>query len=333
MSATNNPFFSIIVPAYNVAEFLPQCIDSVLSQDFQDFELILVDDGSTDKTGEICDQYAKNPPQPFIISQNGKKVNKKSPQTTKIKVIHQKNTGLSSARNSGVKQASGQYLIFLDGDDYLEPNSLGNIAKNLQDQPDLLRYQAQDVDENGKIIPHPETGFSTMPGIRAFPRLVSYHYTENAWLYAYRREFFVGNNFQYAPGCTAEDFGLTPLIIASAQTVKSIPNICYDYRQRAGSIMHGATQISKRISDVAKQLQTNLPKIAKIPSTEPILHFLVVSFLTDAARLDYLDFLQFYQEAKRAGMFQYIHPSSLKSLPRSLTLKYSPKIFYHLYHH
>lgn len=328
---TTFPFFSIIVPAYNVAEFLPQCIESVISQDFQDFEIILVDDGSTDETGKICDNYAKKLPYSSIISQKTKKVNGKV-KTPYIKVIHQANAGLSEARNSGVAQASGQYLIFLDGDDFLEPDSLGKIATNLQDQPDLLRFQVQDVFGDGKIVPHPESGFSTMPGVQAFLRLASYYYTENAWCYAYRSKFFKSHNFRYAKGRLSEDFGLTPLVIASAHSVKSISDICYNYRQRVGSIMHNPAKEARRISDSLAQLEALQPKLSVIPGSEPILRYLVVSLASAATKLSYSEFQKIYQQLKHNHLLIYARPNSLKSIPRTLTLRLSPQLFYRIYH-
>lgn len=313
MPQGNKPLFSIIVPIYNVEEYLPQCIESVLKQNLQDYELILIDDGSTDSSSKICEQYSK--------------------KYSSIKLIHQSNAGLSAARNTGVAAASGEYLIFLDGDDYLEPSALEAISNALEPGLDLLRYQAQEVFDDNRVIRHEETGFATTTGIKAFPKLAHYHYTENAWLYAYRREFFAKNQFQYAKGCIAEDFGLTPVIIAHADTTKAIPNICYNYRQRDGSIMHDTTKISRRIRDIEQQFQTAIPNIAAVPHSEPILHYLIVSFLTDATTLSRSDFLGIYQSAKKSGMLRYIHPSSLRAIPRALLLRYFPSIFYLVYRH
>ena len=92
---------SIVVPVYNVEQYLHQCIDSILHQTFQDFELILVDDGSPDDCPKICDEYAKN--------------------DSRIKVIHKTNGGLSSARNAGLQIARGEYISFIDSDDFLDP--------------------------------------------------------------------------------------------------------------------------------------------------------------------------------------------------------------------
>lgn len=368
MPCTNSPFFSIIVPAYNVEKYLPESVNSVLSQFCLDFELILVDDGSTDRTGEICDRYLlefsdehqksrdehnKNQPHTSIVSQNMKKVNSKiaSPQ---LKVIHQPNSGLSAARNTGVAVASGEYLLFLDGDDYLEPNALATIKRALdvekgitEDSPtarlessclpasaiDLLRFQAQEVFADGKIISYPETGFAATSGAQAFRKMLKYHYLENAWLYAYRRAFFVRYQFRYMEGCLAEDFGLTPLIIACAKKVKAIPDICYSYRQRSGSLMHGAAPVLRRTEDIANQLSKILPELAEIPGAAPVRHFLVASFLTSAAALSRADFLHFYHEAKQAGWLHYIHPGSLRAFPRAFLLRHFPSIFYRAYGH
>lgn len=340
---TKPPRFSIIVPAYNVENYISECIDSVLAQDFQDYELILIDDGSTDRTSKICDQYQnlgnKNPnrhpqslPHTSTISQNNKKVKPKITRPA-VKVLHQPNSGLSAARNAGVAIAGGEYLIFLDGDDYLTSSALSTIQCALQPELDLLRYQAQEVFPDGNIIRHSEAGFAALPPSQAFPKLSHYHYIENAWLYAYRRAFFVEHHFQYAVGRLAEDFGLTPLIIAQAKTIKSIPDICYNYRQRAGSIMHDSKKLSRRTDDMFKQLQTILPKLATIPHAKPISHYLVVSFLSGAVALDRTEFLKIYQAAKQSGMLSFVRPSSLKALPRSLALKYFPGLFYRLYHH
>ena len=93
-----NPKVSILVPIYNVEKYLPRCIESVLSQDFRDYELILVDDGSPDQCPQICDEYAK--------------------KDSRIKVVHKQNGGLVSARLAGFMEARGEYLVFLDSDDY-----------------------------------------------------------------------------------------------------------------------------------------------------------------------------------------------------------------------
>ena len=126
---------SILVPIYNVEKYLSRCIESVLSQDFTDYELILVDDGSPDKSGYICDEYAKKYPD-------------------RIKVIHKKNGGLISARYCGVKEATGNYYIFLDSDDTLKPQAISTLYEYIKSGGyDIVRGMAVKVDMNGKEYP------------------------------------------------------------------------------------------------------------------------------------------------------------------------------------
>lgn len=115
--------FSVIIPVYNIEKYLDECVHSVLAQDFQDYEIILVNDGSTDNSGKKCDVYAE--------------------KYSQIKVIHKENGGLSDARNFGIKEASGDYLIFLDSDDFWDgKNRLSEISSIIenQNQPDIVFY-------------------------------------------------------------------------------------------------------------------------------------------------------------------------------------------------
>ena len=116
---------SIIVPIYKVEEYLPRCIESILNQTYQDFELILVDDGSPDLSGDICDVYAETDP--------------------RIKVIHQENSGISDARNEGLSRAKGEYISFIDSDDWVHPEFLQQLLYTIE------KYDA-DIAECGKIL-------------------------------------------------------------------------------------------------------------------------------------------------------------------------------------
>lgn len=120
--------YSIIVPVYNVEKYIHRCIDSILNQTFQDFELILIDDGSPDNSGEICDEYAK--------------------KDTRIKVIHQKNAGVSSARNKGIEIAKGEYLVFVDSDDEVLPDYIESMNRS---ESDLVISGVKNIASNGEI--------------------------------------------------------------------------------------------------------------------------------------------------------------------------------------
>lgn len=126
------PFFSIITPVYNAEKYIGKCIESVLSQTLPDFELLLVDDGSPDNSGRICDEYAA--------------------KDTRIKVFHKENGGVSSARNCGLDNATGNYVIFLDADDWLTDNALQVCYENIITYNlDLLQFSIQGVRDDGKF--------------------------------------------------------------------------------------------------------------------------------------------------------------------------------------
>ena len=137
----NLPEISVIVPVYKVEEYLPQCIDSILAQTFTNFELLLVDDGSPDRCGEICEEYA------------GK--------DTRIRVFHQQNSGVSAARNIGLQHAKGTYIVFVDSDDWVSTDYLLHLYKSLPDTGiGLVMGGALKYSIDGKLI-----GKITLPEI------------------------------------------------------------------------------------------------------------------------------------------------------------------------
>lgn len=111
---------SVIVPVYNVEEYLPTCIESILNQTYKDLEILLIDDGSTDNSGKICDKYAK---------EDGRCI-----------VVHQPNKGVSEARNTGLKHATGEYISFIDGDDYIHPQMLEILYNEIKKTSSILQW-------------------------------------------------------------------------------------------------------------------------------------------------------------------------------------------------
>ncbi len=228
--------FSIIVPVYNVEKYLAKCLDSILNQSFQDFEIIVVNDGSPDNSQAIIDEYAKNHPD-------------------KIKAFIKENGGLSDARNFGIQRAQGDYLLFVDSDDYISTELLYELKEEIDSsKPDMLRFSALIVYENGgtgEIMAAPQ--MRGVSGETAIDRLIDNKQCfEPAWLYAYRRDFWLNNNFTFAKGRYHEDFGLIPEIVMKTENFSSVYHIGYYYVQTSTSITRGNDQskLIKRANDL-----------------------------------------------------------------------------------
>ena len=207
------PKFSIVIPVHNVEKYLKRTLDSVFNQTYQDFEVIVVNDGCTDKSMEIAKKY-------------------------KAKIIDHKQVGVSEARNIGEKEAKGEYLLFLDSDDYWDKELLEKINKNIDNKPDLVRFQVRTVTDKNEITEYKEEEFKGLNGIDAFSKIVNFHFIESIWCYAIKREFYEHEKFKFKKDMIHEDFGLTPLIVIKASKVNSISYIGYNYYRRSGSIMN-----------------------------------------------------------------------------------------------
>lgn len=215
-------FLSIIVPVYNVEGYLNQCVESVLSQSFTNFELILVDDGSTDSSGEICDQYMR--------------------LDNRIRVLHKTNGGLSSARNAGLSQSQGEYVIFLDSDDFwIDSKFIEEVYnKCLSTKYDVIRAEYKLVDNFGNYI--------SSPSVTGKQRFVnssfgSYEMVASvmsggsfSWLFVIKKELAYKVSFNEDVKFQ-EDIDFSVRLFANDLQCGYIPMQFYAYRQRPGSIM------------------------------------------------------------------------------------------------
>lgn len=224
---------SIIVPMYNVANYLVKCLDSLLEQDlsWSDYEIILVNDGSTDNCGEIAQQYAD--------------------KYTNINFISQENRGLSEARNAGIKQANGSYILFVDSDDYLQPNTLGALLGQAErDNLDVLRFRYQNVKESGEVfVPH-EGMKSNYNNYSSNPTDGLNFLNERMWVQCYVVQFLVRAEIVrqelFTPGIYFEDTDWTPRMLLRAKRVASVDSIVYNYLWREGSITLSQKDIAKQ---------------------------------------------------------------------------------------
>jgi len=224
-------FFSIIIPVYNVEQFLRDCLNSVIAQTYSNYEVICVNDGSTDKSLTILEEYQQKYPQ--------------------ITIISQLNKGLSAARNAGILAANGDYIFFLDSDDWIEPDTLKILDEN-QNGEDLVCFNGRRFFEDG-TAEEPNNGIEEkrLNGWEYYNKyaLVSrkFHFVCTV-LRIYKRGFLNEHNLRFEEGIFHEDNLFTPIACYYAQTVKVIPDCLYFYRIREGSIT--MTKNFKRIKDL-----------------------------------------------------------------------------------
>lgn len=256
---------SIIVPIYNVAPYLKKCVDSLLQQDFFDYEIVLVDDGSTDDSGAIADKIVREAvgDKQWTI---GKDTNSQLPIANRptLRIIHQENAGLSEARNTGTRVAQGEYILYVDSDDYLQPNVLGTLMNQIErDNLDVLRFRYQNVRENGAAFaPYKDmmnyNDYSEVPtdGIAFLnERMGNQCY---ACQFILRAELCQDEIF--TSGIYFEDTDWTPRMLLRAKRVASTELVVYNYLWREGSI----TLSQKDIQKQRKQLRDKIDLLAKL---------------------------------------------------------------------
>ena len=204
-----NQLISVIVPVYNVEEFVKKCLDSLVRQSYKNLEIIVIDDGSTDGSGKICDEFAK--------------------KEKNIKVFHKKNGGLSDARNFGIKKASGEIIAFVDSDDFVDEEYIG-VMYGKMTRKDV------DVVVCGYNFVKPKK--DVLSGKNAAIKLLTKH--ENidivAWNKLYRKSLFADNEIWFPKGKKHEDTLTTYKVLSKARKVVYLDEILYFYNERPGSI-------------------------------------------------------------------------------------------------
>lgn len=233
---------SIIIPVYNVKPYLRQCVDSVLAQTYQDLEIILVDDGSTDGSGQLADEICSTPNSLIacgVPEESGDFWGALSPYF--LKCIHQSNGGLSSARNAGLKVATGDYVAFLDSDDvYLQNDGLELLmALAHAEQPDVLLFQAVDVYPNHQSVreAYDEAWIASHSGMEVFHQLVrTQSFNMSACFQIIRRELLEQNQIYFEKGLLSEDVDWSLHLWQYVENVRAVNLPMYGYQHREGSI-------------------------------------------------------------------------------------------------
>lgn len=227
---------SVIIPVYNVERYLDKCVSAILAQSYTDFELILVDDGSTDQSGAMCDRYAE--------------------RHEAVRVIHQQNKGLGGARNTGIENATGEYLLFLDSDDFVHPDLLKRCAEHVQRHDcDMVFFDQVAVFDNGA------RGAVYSCPVQADELLVnddlrSLVFFSGACNRIFRRTLFTDTGVRFPEHVWYEDLRTISKLMPSVKSAfYDAAEPLYFYLQRPGSIMHTPDFpriVNERIAAVAE---------------------------------------------------------------------------------
>lgn len=296
---------SFIIPCYNSASTIERAINSILNQTEKEleYEILVIDDGSTDDLDEKMQQFYNNP---------------------KVKYYKKENSGVADTRNYGVEKAEGQYIIFVDSDDYIKSSLLQEIKQYIEKNVDLIKWNVAFVDENQNELLNPQSvSFEVTAGENGFNLLFGKdNLIDCLWKYAIKKELMI----KFPTGTYHEDFAVLPLIILKAKSFVSIENREYYYVQTANSVMRtkDKTMEKKKIQDklmhfdnlISQSNSLNLSKRTKenlqIFATNSILA--VISDLNGENKKFYLN------ELKSRKIGKYIKARNIKQLLKKLLL-------------
>ncbi len=226
---------SVIIPVYNVEKYLDDCLKSILNQKYDNLEIIIVDDGSTDKSGDIAKRYASS--------------------NKSIKIVHQKNGGLSSARNTGIKHAHGEWVVFVDSDDYVDEHYVARlIEKANKSQADVVTCSFTPFSDDGSLLKKiPVWPEKIMSGYEAIDDMTAHRQPAYICLSIFRLALFKENNIVFPEGQEYEDIITRIKLLYFAKKVAFLNDRLYYYRIRKDSIT-GKSFSEKRYADIIKSL-------------------------------------------------------------------------------
>ena len=312
------PKISVIIPVYNTEKYIENCLNSVKNQTMKDFEIILVNDGSTDNSENFIKKWIDN----------NKGIN--------VSYFYKENGGLSSARNYGISKATGKYIMLLDSDDYIDKNLFKELEKYIDDEIDLIKFKMVKVNETKEVLTK-VTGpvFEKCTGEEAFERLAGNDdFLEVACIYLYQRKYFIDNNFLYnTKNKYHEDFGLTPLVIINAKTVVSTDVYGYYYMQTENSIMRNDNydKTVQKAYDVLAHYDNMLNKLGGYDISDKtkwlIKRYYTNSLLLKTQELRNKEKKKYLKEIRTRKVYKNIKPVNFKQLIKRIVLMFSINLY------
>ncbi|MCI8443714.1 MAG: glycosyltransferase [Clostridia bacterium] len=303
---------SIIVPVYNTGKYVERCLNSIIKQtEKNEIELIVINDGSTDNSGEIIKEY--------ITKQENKQI---------IKYYEKENEGIAKTRNLGVEKATGEYILFVDSDDYIDKQLIEKLKPYIDKKIDLIKFKLQRVDETGKKLEKVDgPTFENKTGEEAFNEMYSQDILlDSPCVYLIKKELFTQNNFQFKR-TYHEDFGLIPLILLVAKSVASVNEYLYNYVQVGDSITRNEDyqKTIQRMEDCLAHYDNMIKTVEKLrvekKTKENIKIYYTNAILLKLKELKPKERKKYKKEIQKRKFSQNIKARNLKQFIKKILLK------------
>lgn len=307
------PSLSVIVPVYNSEKGLRRCLDSILAQEIEKIEIVLVDDGSEDGSENIIKEY-----------QN---------KYSNIEYYKKEHTGVADTRNYGIEKANGDYIFFVDSDDYIDIQLLKRIEYYMEQNIDVIKFKLARTNESGDILEKVKgSTFDVIDGEEAFKRLYSTDVLlDSPCVYLFRKQYIQENKFQFNVGTYHEDFGLIPIILIHADSVVSLDYYAYFYVQSSQSITRNTdyAKTIQKMKDSLTQYDIMLEKIKPLElgkeAEENIKIYYTNAIIQKLKELEPKEQKEFIHEIKKRKMIKNIKVRDVKQFIKRLVLSVSVK--------
>lgn len=288
--------FSIIIPVYNSEKYIDRCLNSVLTQTYNNYEIIIINDGSTDNSEKILKKYESN---------------------KKIKIISQTNHGVSSSRNIGIKESTGDYILFLDSDDFYENDILETLKNNIKDE-DIIKFGYKDLKEN-KNTEAKTIIFKNYIGKFALKHIIEAKILfDTPWMYAFKTEYM--KKHEFTVGKYHEDFGLIPLMVFNSKKVTSINYYGYIYNRDNETSITSFTNMEKEYKKACDTLYF-FKQVKNKYDDRYLLSFYSTGCINRIKNLKGKYKKDYLKELKKEKIYNYILDNNIKRKIKKLLLK------------
>lgn len=313
------PKVSLIIPVYNVEKYLDDCLFSVMNQTYKNLEIIIIDDGSTDNSGEKCESYKQ--------------------KDSRIVVYHKPNGGLSDARNYGLEKCTGDYIFFLDSDDFIDINLIENLVTTvITDQSDIVANDAVDYYDGDPVSDiNIQCTSEKLDSVEAVKRtLMTNGIRHMAWGKLFKR--YLWDNRRFTTGILYEDLDVIYYVMLDAKRISVLNPSMYYYRQRPGSIMNDKKVTERNVSlfytaeRVCKNIIACHPEIEKEAKRMEIVNDMkLLQSILDYDVASFSDIQNKIQKKARKYCIRLLSVLSVKDKVKILSLSCSKTLFHRVY--